>query len=148
MIALEHLREKLSEANLKVTPQRIAVFQALEKLNKQHPTTEQVLSEVRNQHPAIAIGTVYKILDTFVEKKLVCRVRTENDTMRYDMVLNEHHHIYDTHTGRIIDYHDEELNKLIRNYLDENHIPQFDIEQIKLSIMGHFKPLTKPNTNQ
>jgi len=148
MITLEQLREKLSAVDLKVTPQRIAVFQALEKLNKQHPTTDQVLAEVRNLHPAIATGTVYKILDTFVDKKLICRVRTENDIMRYDMVLNDHHHIYDTQTGRIIDYHDEQLNRLIRNYLNENHIPHFDIEQITLNIMGHFKPLNNPNTNQ
>lgn len=147
MVDLEKIREKLAEADLKVTPQRIAVFQALDKLNKQHPTTDQVLTEVRNHHPAIATGTVYKILDTFVEKRIVCRVRTEDDIMRYDMVMSEHHHIYDTQTGRIIDYHDEELNKLIRKYLEDNHIPHFDIDQVKLSIMGHFKPLHKPNTN-
>lgn len=138
MQTVENIRGKLATAKLKATPQRIAVFQALDKLCKIHPTTEQVLKEVRKHHPTIATGTVYKILDIFAEKHLVYRVRTEDDIMRYDLEMKEHHHIYDTLTGRIIDYHDDELNKLIRNYLAKNKIPGFITDQIKLSIRGHF----------
>ena len=36
--------------------------------------------------------------------------------MRYDAVMEKHHHLYCSETDRIDDYIDEELNKLIDEY--------------------------------
>ena len=80
----------LKNSNLKVTPQRTAVLEALNNLNN-HPTADNIKEYVVRNHPNIAVGTIYKTLDTFVEKGLVKRVKTEEDVMRYDAILDKHH---------------------------------------------------------
>jgi Fur family peroxide stress response transcriptional regulator len=131
----EKIRDKLAERGLKVTPQRIAVYEALLNIND-HPTVEMIRDYVSKTHPSISLGTVYKTLEAFLEKGLICKVKTENDIMRYDPVTEDHHHLYDQKTGSIYDYYDDELNELIFNYLKNKKIKNFKVEDIKLHIIG------------
>ena len=87
------IRNKLIEKGLKVTPQRIAILEAIIKLNN-HPTAENIIDYIRNNHPNIATATVYKVLDALVSNKLIRKVKTERDVMRYDAVMESHHHLY------------------------------------------------------
>jgi Fur family peroxide stress response transcriptional regulator len=64
------MRELLIKNGLKVTPQRIAVLDALYSLNN-HPTVERIIDFIRKNHPNIAVGTVYKALETFEIKGIV-----------------------------------------------------------------------------
>jgi len=59
----------LKDKNLKVTPQRIAVLDAVTKLGN-HPSAENVIDFIKINHPNIAVGTIYKTLETFVESKI------------------------------------------------------------------------------
>ena len=63
----EKIRIELQNHNLKVTPQRTAVLEALNNL-KDHPTADNIKEYVVRNHPNIAVGTIYKTLETFVEK--------------------------------------------------------------------------------
>jgi Fur family peroxide stress response transcriptional regulator len=108
-----------------------------------HPTAEQVITRIRLNHPSIASGTVYKVLDILVEKQLLCRVKTEKDAMRYDGFLDQHHHLYCSDSDRIEDYADQELDKLLEDYFERKNIPNFDIEEIKLQINGKFSNIKK-----
>jgi Fur family peroxide stress response transcriptional regulator len=130
-------REKLKEKGLKVTPQRVAIYDAIVTLNN-HPTAENVIEYIKANHPNISVGTVYKVLDSLVENQLLRKVKTERDIMRYDAVLSHHHHLYCAETDRIEDYEDETLNKLISEYFKKNQIENFEIQDIKLQITGQF----------
>lgn len=130
-------REKLQEKGLKVTPQRVAIYEAIDKL-KNHPTAENVIEYIKANHTNISIGTVYKVLDSLVENELLKKVKTEKDIMRYDAVLSNHHHLYCAETDRIEDYEDEKLNKLINEYFKKNKIKNFKVQDIKLQITGKF----------
>jgi Fur family peroxide stress response transcriptional regulator len=130
-------RNKLTEKRLKVTPQRMAVLEAVSKLNN-HPTAENIIDYIRKNHPNIATATVYKILDTFVSYGLINRVKTERDIMRYDAILESHHHLYCSDSDKIEDYKDDELNKLLEEYFNKKRIPNFKIEDLKLQIIGKF----------
>ena len=131
-------REQLKEKGLKVTPQRVATYEAIVNLNN-HPTAENVIEYVKANHPNISVGTVYKVLDSLVENNLLKKVKTEKDIMRYDAVLSNHHHLYCVETDRIEDYEDEELNQLINDYFIKNTIENFKVTDIKLQITGKFK---------
>lgn len=137
-ITQEHFIEKLREKGLKVTPQRIAIFDAIVKLNN-HPTAENIIDYIKKNHPSISVGTVYKVLDSFVENELVKKVKTEKDIMRYDAVMSNHHHLYCGKTDRIEDYEDEELTNLLDSYFKKNKIKNFKIQDIKLQITGNFR---------
>ena len=127
----------LSEKNLKVTPQRLAVLEAIRKL-KNHPTAENVIDFIRKNHPNIALGTVYKVLDTFVEKHIIKKVKTDKGIMRYDGVMENHHHLYCEESDRIEDFFDEKLNNIIDDYFKNKKIPNFKIKDVKLQIIGKF----------
>ena len=89
-------------------------------------------------HPNIAVGTIYKTLETFVEKGLVKKVKTEKDVMRYDAILENHHHLYCEDTERIEDFFDDELDSQIDKYFQKKKIPNFNVKDIKLQIIGTF----------
>ncbi len=136
----EEISRVLFEKGLKVTPQRIAVYEAVARLNN-HPTAENIIKYIRKTYPNISTATVYKVLDAFTEKGLVNRVKTEKDMMRYDAVLESHHHLYCSETDRIEDYHDEQLDNILKNYFEEKGISDFKVEDIKLQIVGKFLKL-------
>ena len=135
---LENLRNVLFQNKLKITPQRLVVLEALSKL-KNHPTTESIIDFLKQNHPNIAIGTVYKILEAFVEKGIVKRVKTDKDIMHYDAILEKHHHLYCSDSDRIEDYYDKELDGILKKYFEKKKISGFNIEDIKLQINGKFK---------
>jgi len=120
-----------------VTPQRIAILEAIIKLNN-HPTADNVIDYIRKNHPNIATATVYKVLEALVNKGLIKKVKTERDIMRYDALLEKHHHLYSSDSDRIEDYLDEELNKTLSSFFEKKEIPGFKIEDVKLQIIGKF----------
>jgi Fur family peroxide stress response transcriptional regulator len=132
---VSEIRNKLIDKGLKVTPQRFAILEAIITLNN-HPTAENIIDFIRKNHPNIATATVYKVLDILVENRLIRKVKTDKDSMRYDAVLEKHHHIYYSDSDRIEDYFDNELNELLEKYFKEKQLPDFKIEDIKLQIIG------------
>jgi Fur family transcriptional regulator, peroxide stress response regulator len=136
-VDLTEIRNRLVNKGLKVTPQRIAVLEAIITLDN-HPAAENIIEYIRKNHPNISTATVYKVLDTFVSCGLIKRVKTETGVMRYDAIIESHHHLYCSESDRIEDYNDEELNRLLETYFTTKGIPDFKIEDIKLQIMGKF----------
>jgi Fur family transcriptional regulator, peroxide stress response regulator len=116
----------------------MAILEAIILLNN-HPTAENIVEYIRKNHPNIAVATVYKVLDALTENQLIKRVTTEKDVMRYDAVIESHHHIYCSDSDRIEDYFDDNLNDLLKSYFINRRIPGFTIEDLKLQIIGRFK---------
>jgi len=135
-------KNKLIDKGLRVTPQRLSIFGAIIKLNN-HPTADDIIVFIKKNHPNIATGTVYKVLDSLVEKGLVKRVKTEKDIMRYDAVMENHHHLYCSASDKIADYYNEEIIELLAAYFKKHEIPDFEIGDIKLQINGKFLNETK-----
>lgn len=133
----ENFNNKLMEQGLKVTPQRIAVLEAVYNLNN-HPSAENIIEYIRKKHPNISSATAYKILDAFVLHGLVTKVKTEKGIMRYDAITKSHHHIYCTDSDCIEDYNDNGLNKLLKTYFNSKQIPGFIVEDLKLQIIGKY----------
>ena len=128
----------LKEKGLKVTPQRISILSAVYKLGN-HPGAEKVIESIREEFPNIASGTIYKVLDTFVNNGILHKVKTEAGIMRYDSEPETHHHLYCSESDRIEDYFDKELDGILKNYFANKNIPNFSIEDVKLQIKGRFQ---------
>jgi Fur family transcriptional regulator, peroxide stress response regulator len=138
----ERIIAVLKGCGLKVTPQRIAVLDAVINLNN-HPKAENITEFIKTNHPNIATGTVYKTLETLVQCGIIMKVKTDSDVMRYDAIIERHHHLYCSESDRIEDFYDNELNEILDNYLKKKKIPNFKIEDIKLQIVGKFKDSEK-----
>ncbi len=136
-VSSSEIQTKLKERELKVTPQRMAILEAVYELNN-HPTADQIIEYIRKIHPGIASGTVYKVLDVLVENHLIKKVKTERDVMRYDGILEHHHHLYCSECDKIEDYIDKELDQLLKDYFSKKSFPGFHIDNIVLQIKGTF----------
>ena len=136
-VLIEDIRNKFSQKGLKITPQRVIILEAIYKLNN-HPTADNIIENIRESHPNIAIGTVYKVLETLVENGLIRKVKTDKDIMRYDGIIENHHHLYCSKCDLIEDYIDEDLDNLLKNHFKDKNIKGFKIEDIVLQIRGTF----------
>jgi Fur family transcriptional regulator, peroxide stress response regulator len=134
---ISYLKDKLVEKGLKVTPQRMSILEAVYKLNN-HPTADQIIDFIKPRYPGIASGTVYKVLDTLVHHDLVKKVKTEKDIMRYDGIIDNHHHLYCVECDYIVDYNNSGLDEILKSYFEKNQIDNFIIEDIRLQINGRF----------
>jgi len=134
---LEEIKNKLVEKGLKVTPQRIAILEAIYKLDN-HPTAENIIDYIKEMYPGIATGTVYKVLNVLVDNNLIKKVKTEKDIMRYDGVMKRHHHLYDIKSDLIKDYIDDDLDIMLKEYFRKNKLQNFTIDDIVLQIKGKF----------
>ena len=133
----KEIASKLSERGLRVTPQRIVILGAIINL-KNHPTPENIIDYIKKNHPNISVGTVYKVLDSFVENGLLTKVKTESGIMRYDPSQSHHHHLYCKETDRIEDYEDKNLDQLIIDYFHKKGIKNFNIQDFQIQITGTF----------
>lgn len=136
-VLIEDIRNKFSQKGLKITPQRVVILEAIYKLNN-HPTADNIIENIRESHPNIATGTVYKVLETLVENGLIRKVKTDKDIMRYDGIIENHHHLYCSKCDLIEDYIDEDLDNLLKNHFKDKNIKGFKIEDIVLQIRGAF----------
>jgi len=93
---------------------------------------------VVKNHPNIAVGTIYNTLETFVEKGLVEKVKSSKDVMRYDAIIEKHHHLYCEATEHIEDFFDDKLNSMLEEYFKKKKIPNFKVKDVKLQIIGTF----------
>jgi len=135
---IELLKVKLRDKGLKATQRRLSILEAIIELNN-HPTAEEIIKFIRNQNLNIATATVYKALDIMVAKKVIIKVDTEKHIIRYDAIQEPHHHLYSAESNIIKDYENEEINKILEKYFKKNKIQDFDIEEIKLQIIGKFR---------
>ncbi|HXZ88234.1 MAG TPA: transcriptional repressor [Candidatus Binataceae bacterium] len=104
-----YARERLAEfaercrvRGLAVTPQRLAIIEAL--LNStDHPRAERIFDEVRQRHPHISLATVHRTLETLCRIGEARKVTALHDSARYDGNLKPHHHVICVRCRRIRD---------------------------------------------
>lgn len=103
----------LRDSGFKVTPQRLAVYDALTK-TKEHPNAEMLYSKLRPHYPTMSLATVYKTVDILAKLGLIKVLNTGEDSFRYDADVSDHSHlrcsecksvcdVYELSTAEIID---------------------------------------------
>ena len=108
---MNHFFEKCHRDDLNVTPQRLAIYKAL--ISKDiHPSPDMIYKSVRPEFPTISFATVYKILETFEQKGIVSKVTSLHNTLRYDPLVEHHHHIICVKCKKIFDVKSKELDEL------------------------------------
>ena len=82
----------LKSKGLKVTPQRLAIFNVLFNITC-HPSAETIYNALQETHPTMSLATVYKTLDSFKKKGLVQELNVGEDSFRYDITMGSHPHL-------------------------------------------------------
>jgi Fur family peroxide stress response transcriptional regulator len=98
-------------AGLKITPQRMAVYQALLE-SVEHPSAETVFRQVRGTFPSISLDTVNRTLLTLSQIGAAFVVEGSGDAKRFDANLKNHQHFRCLKCKRIIDFHHEAFDSI------------------------------------
>lgn len=127
------IRQRLEQAAIKATHQRLVILEALHN-TREHLSAEMLHDRLRDEHPSLSLGTVYRTLELLADADLVRRVSNQQGSMRFDAHLEDHHHIICSDTQEVLDYDDPELNEVLTKYFQQKRIPGFDIQYVQLNI--------------
>ncbi|MDJ0875832.1 MAG: transcriptional repressor [Desulfobacterales bacterium] len=108
---LQHFIDTCRQHQLKITPQRVAIYRALMD-SDQHPTADMMYQTVREEFPSISFDTVNRALLTFAGIGMVDVVEVFGGPKRFDPDIDDHHHLHCTACGRIIDFDHEGYSHL------------------------------------
>ncbi|NJK99389.1 MAG: transcriptional repressor [Spirulinaceae cyanobacterium SM2_1_0] len=98
----EAVVQRLKSKQLRVTPQRFAVYANL-LARTDHPTAEQILSDLNRSAPTSSQATVYSALQALRNVGLAREVLLEEGVSRYDANVEPHHHFCCQRCGAIAD---------------------------------------------
>ena len=87
---------------LKITPQREAVFRALDG-NHLHPTAEAVHSAVVREMPSVSLRTVYQVLNDLTAMGEIQALDLGTGSARFDPNVDAHHHLVCAGCGKVRD---------------------------------------------
>ncbi|MCH2133312.1 MAG: transcriptional repressor [Phycisphaerales bacterium] len=100
MATTEEVRTILRSAGLRCTPQRVAVYEALQ--HASHPTAEQ-LHDVVSQTMAISLATVYNTLEAFTTAGIILQLPSPSGCSRYCGQQQAHLHLRVSGSDEIMD---------------------------------------------
>ncbi len=103
-ISKEDLMGQLKEKGLKITPQRMAIIDALVDHCNAHPGATLIYREARKKARHVSLSTVYATLKEFSENGLIKQLEFDRMENRYDVDLSDHINLICKRCGTIIDF--------------------------------------------
>ena len=126
-----NIAELLRSNGYKVTPQRLAVYDAIDH-NMTHPNAESIYQQLQPQYPSMSLATVYKTMEIFAKIGVVKILQCGEDAHRYDYNTSQHAHIRCVKCNRVLDVD-----------IDEGQLAQqaeaqtgFSVSGVSLSFLG------------
>ena len=101
--SVENFKAVCRRAGLRVTPQRVAVYEQVLG-SKEHPSATMVFEKVKGRFPEISLDTVNRTLGTIAELGLAKTVPGCGGAKRFDADLTGHQHFQCVKCGKIIDF--------------------------------------------
>ncbi len=121
----------LKSEGLRVTPQRFAVYANL-LARTDHPTAEDILTDLNINAPTSSQATVYSSLQALQNAGLVREVLLDEKVRRYDANVKPHHHFRCKCCGTIEDIAWETMPKINLQRLR----PGLEVESHEMTLHG------------
>ena len=112
------IEQKCISKGVKLTDQRRIIAKVLSESKIQygesdHPDVDELYSRVIKIDPKISIATVYRTVKLFEEAGILTKHDFKGGKARYEAIVESHHdHLIDIKTGEIIEFVDDEIEKL------------------------------------
>ena len=111
-----NLEKKCIDKGLRLTDQRKIIVKLLEETivdTKFHPDVDELHKRAVIIDKKISIATVYRTVKLLEEANIIDKHEFKEGKSRYEAVTETHHdHLIDINTGKIIEFVDEEIEKL------------------------------------
>src|SRR5215831_3871332 len=113
------LERLCQDKGLKMTEQRRVIARVLSE-SEDHPDVEQLHRRSVAIDPRISIATVYRTVRLFEEANILERHDFGDGRARYEEAPESHHdHLIDVQSGRVIEFSNEEIEKLQHRVAEE-----------------------------
>ena len=112
----ETIEQKCLSKGVKLTEQRKIIAKVISESKEaygesDHPDVDELYNRVSKIDPKISIATVYRTVKLFEEAGILVKHDFKAGKARYEL-NDDHNHLIDIKTGEIIEFVDEEIEKL------------------------------------
>ena len=108
----ETIEEKCQSKGVKLTEQRKIIAKVMSE-STDHPDVDELYNRANKIDSKISIATVYRTVKLFEESGILAKHEFKGSKARYEELNEGHHdHLIDVKTGEIIEFVDEEIEKL------------------------------------
>ena len=106
------IENKCVKKGVRLTEQRKLVAKVMSE-SDDHPDVDELHKRVNKLDSKISIATVYRTVKLFEEAGIVAKHDFKGNKARYEQAPQEHHdHLIDINTGEIIEFVDDDIEKL------------------------------------
>ena len=106
------IEEKCKAKGVRLTDQRKIIAKVMSESND-HPNVDELYNRVSKIDSKISIATVYRTVKLFEEAGILTKHDFKGGKARYEAIVESHHdHLIDIKSGEIIEFVDEEIEKL------------------------------------
>ena len=106
------IENKCIKKGVRLTDQRSLVAKVMSE-SEDHPDVDELHKRVNKIDNKISIATVYRTVKLFEEAGIVAKHDFKGNKARYEQAPQEHHdHLIDINTGKIIEFVNEDIEKL------------------------------------
>jgi len=115
----ETIEQKCLAKGVKLTDQRKVIAKIMSN-SQDHPDVDELYKRASKIDSKISIATVYRTVKLFEEAGIVAKHDFKGGKARYEELNESHHdHLIDIKTGEIIEFVDEEIEKLQQKVADK-----------------------------
>ena len=121
----ENIEQKCLDKGLKLTDQRKIIVKVLSESKENygesdHPDVDELYKRVSKVDSKISIATVYRTVKILEEAGILVKHDFKAGKARYEQIRESHHdHLIDVKTGEIIEFVDDEIEKLQKKVADK-----------------------------
>ena len=106
------IEERCKQKGVKLTDQRKLIAQTMSN-SHDHPNVDELYKRVSKVDSKISIATVYRTVKLFEEAGILTKHDFRGEKARYEELPDSHHdHLIDVQSGEIVEFVDEEIEKL------------------------------------
>jgi Fur family transcriptional regulator, ferric uptake regulator len=117
---MDRLEKICSQKGMRMTEQRRVIARVLS-LAADHPDVEEIHRRAVEIDANISIATVYRTMRLFEESGVVERHDFQDGRARYEEATENHHdHLIDLRSGEVIEFVNEEIEKLQQRIAEEH----------------------------
>ena len=129
----DSIEQKCIDKGVKLTDQRKIIAKVMTE-SDDHPDVDELYKRVSKIDLKISIATVYRTVKLFEEAGILTKHEFKGGKARYEELNESHHdHLIDVKTGEIIEFVDDEIEKLQKKVADKYG---YDLVDHKLELYG------------
>jgi len=127
------IEQKCISKGVKLTEQRKIIAKIMSE-SDDHPDVDELYNRVSKIDRKISIATVYRTVKVFEEAGILAKHDFKGGKARYEEMRESHHdHLIDVKTGEIIEFVDQEIEKLQKKVAEKYG---YELVDHKLELYG------------